>query len=88
MDEHERRVKATFVKGDAIPSFPAKLSRQIILWRWVVERFEVGRGYPEPELNELLKPINPDVATVRRALVDHGLMTRQGGVYRRVGDPV
>ena len=83
MDEHERRVIETFVKDGAIPSFPAKLSRQIILWRWVVERFEVGRSFPEPELNELLRPLNPDVATIRRALVDHGFMTRQDGVYRR-----
>lgn len=86
MDDDERRVIATFVKGGAIPTFPAKLKKQIVLWRWVVERFDVGRDYPEPELNDLLRPINPDVATIRRALVDHGLMTRRDGVYRRAGD--
>lgn len=86
MDDDERRVIATFVKGGAIPTFPAKLKRQVVLWRWVVERFEVDREYLEAEVNELLRPVNPDVATVRRALVDHGLMTRRGGVYRRVAD--
>jgi len=35
-------------------------------------------------VNDLLRPVNTDVATIRRALVDHGLMTRASGVYRRV----
>jgi hypothetical protein len=84
MDANEQRVLATFIKDGAIPTFPAKLTKQLVLWRWVVERFELGRDYPEADVNDVLRPINPDVATVRRALVDHGLMTRRSGIYRRV----
>ncbi len=84
MDDDERRVISTFVKDGAIPSFPAKLKKQLVLWRWVVERFDLDRDYPEMEVNGLLRPVNTDVATIRRALVDHGLMTRAAGVYRRV----
>ncbi len=84
MDDDERRVIATFIKDGAIPSFPAKLKKQLVLWRWVVERFDLDRDYPEADVNELLRPVNTDVATIRRALVDHGLMTRASGVYRRV----
>ncbi len=83
MDIDERRVIETFVRDGAIPSFPAKLKKQLVLWRWVVERFEMDRDYSEAEVNALLRPVNADVATIRRALVDHGLMSRGLGVYRR-----
>lgn len=87
MDNDEQRVLATFVRDGAIPTFPAKLKKQVVLWRWVVERFEADRAYLEAEVNDLLRPVNPDVATIRRALVDHALMTRRAGVYRRlIGD--
>ena len=83
MDDDEQRVIATFVRDGAIPAFPAKLKKQLVLWRWVVERFDVDREYPEADVNDILRPINHDVATIRRALVDHGFMTRVGGIYRR-----
>lgn len=47
--------------------------------------FEAGRPYPEPEVNERLKQLNPDFAALRRYLVEEGLMARAGGLYRRVG---
>jgi len=84
MDDDERRTLATFVKDGVIPNFPAKLKRQLVLWRRVVEHFDHDRDYVESEINDILRPINADVATIRRALVDHDLMRRQAGVYRRI----
>jgi len=87
ISEEEHRVLATFVKDGRIDSFPAQLKKQLVLWRYLVRRFEVDRAYPEAEVNDLLRAIHPDVATVRRALVDNGLMTRDAGVYRRSDAP-
>jgi len=49
----------------------------------LAERFEPGRPYPEGEVNDLLNGDAPDPATLRRLLVDHGLLDRERGVYRR-----
>lgn len=49
----------------------------------LADRFEVGRDYPEREVSELLAADAPDHATLRRLLVDHGLLERRGGIYRR-----
>ena len=38
--------------------------------------FEPGQRYPESEVNERLKVINPDFALLRRYLVDEGLLKR------------
>ena len=41
------------------------------------------RPYLEKEVNQRLALFHPDVATLRRAMVDEGLLTRAGGVSRR-----
>ncbi len=40
--------------------------------------------YPEKEINERLEHCNPDYASLRRYLIDYGLMEREKGVYWRV----
>ena len=46
---------------------------------------EPGVRYPEREVNALLAVWHPDVAALRRYLVDEGLLTREAGVYWRSG---
>jgi hypothetical protein len=48
------------------------------------EVFTEDRGYPEKEVNQRLALFHPDVASLRRHMVDGGLVTREAGVYRRV----
>jgi hypothetical protein len=44
--------------------------------------------YPEPEVNERLHRFHADHATLRRALVDEGLLDRAAGQYWRAGGRV
>jgi hypothetical protein len=46
-------------------------------------RFEPGRDYSEPEVNELLAAYYDDYVTARRLLVDEQLLQRSAGIYRR-----
>ena len=45
--------------------------------------FTEDREYPEKEVNQRLALFNPDVAALRRYLVDDGYVTRDAGLYRR-----
>ena len=45
--------------------------------------FPEDRDYEEKEVNMRLALLHPDVAALRRYLVDAGLMTRAAGIYRR-----
>ena len=69
-----------------ITRLPAKLSRKNKLSIELLEAFEHGVTYTEPELNEILKAHLDDFALVRRTLVDMGLLERDayGKQYRRV----
>jgi len=79
----ERAVLMTFFEGDRLVSVPVQPAKLMIVLGWIVGRFEPGREYPEREVNELLLHHYDDYAWLRRALVDHGFMTRERGIYRR-----
>ncbi|HST82111.1 MAG TPA: DUF2087 domain-containing protein [Kineosporiaceae bacterium] len=49
--------------------------------------FEYGVEYPEAEVNERLKELNPDFAALRRYLVEAQLLTRDHGIYQRPMSP-
>jgi len=73
-----------FFRGHRLERYPAQRSRQIAVLTWLVEDFEVGESYPEPEINRIIGLRHPDFATIRRALIDDGFMVRSGGIYRRI----
>ena len=53
------------------------------LLRYLAETvFEPGVSYPEKEVNQRLALLHPDVASLRRYLVDLHFMARTRGVYR------
>jgi hypothetical protein len=61
--------------------------RRLVLER-LIERFELGRGYAEPEVNAILKAAHTfeDHVLLRRELFDGGLLDRlpDGRRYWRV----
>jgi hypothetical protein len=65
---------------ERLPASPAARTR--VLAR-VVERFEREREYEEREVNVLLSQVDNDFATLRRYLVDEGLLRREKARYRR-----
>ena len=50
---------------------------------YVARRFDESRDYEEREVNELLAGFHYDTASLRRYLVDEGMLEREAGVYRR-----
>jgi len=50
---------------------------------WLVEKFQPGVAYPEKAVNELLQGHAIDHVTLRRLLIDHGLIVRTAGIYQR-----
>lgn len=84
MTEEEARILQIFTREGELLQMPARRNKQLVILRWVVERFEFGAQYPEKQVNEILKEVNADYSMLRRSLVDAGLMQRESGVYWRV----
>jgi hypothetical protein len=83
LTEREKVVRA-FLRDDRLVSIPAKPRKRELLLPVILDRcFPEDRGYEEKEVNMRLALLHPDVAALRRYLVDGGLMTRDAGIYRR-----
>jgi hypothetical protein len=80
----EQKVLHTFVANGRITQLPARRKKQLVIMNWVVEHFEYDVRYPEAVLNEKLKQLNPDFASLRRYLIDHKLMARENNIYWRI----
>jgi hypothetical protein len=80
----EQKVLSTFVENGRITQLPARRKKQLVVMNWVVEHFKYDVRYPEADLNEKLKELNPDFASLRRYLIDHKLMARENNVYWRI----
>jgi len=85
MDDAERRVLARFFVGRTLTKIPVgHAKRRVVLERLALE-FEIGHHYPESVVNDVLRAFHPDVAALRRYMVDEQLLDRADGVYWRSG---
>ena len=86
LDADQRRVLRAYLEDGRLTTIPARGRKRDVVLRFLLERvFTEDRAYTEQEVNERLAAFHPDVAALRRYLVDSGLAVRPGGQYRRVG---
>ena len=84
-DENEKILKKYFKAGldGPITTFAMKEKSKLVVLRQIVKRFEPDHIYSEKEVNEILRNIYDDFATVRRYLIEYGFMDRKpdGSAY-------
>lgn len=77
-----------FLRADgSVDRYPAQHGERRALLALIADRaFLLGAVYSESEVNDALRPFSPDVATLRRYLIDHALLerTRSGTEYARI----
>ena len=83
-DAWERKVLRDFLDDGRLREIPAYRKKRRIILRWLATQFEVGRVYPEHEVNEIIQRYHPDTAPLRRELIGEKLMAREHGVYWRM----
>lgn len=82
VDEETKTLRA-FVKEDRIVQLPTGKKRMLVVLRWLVEKFEADRRYPEKEVNAIISNHHEDFASLRRYLVGYHFMAREKGIYWR-----
>jgi hypothetical protein len=93
-DQNPDEVVGRFIRNGRLVTLPSKRTNRLLVLDYLARLFEPGRRYPEEEVNRRLAAFHPDVATLRRHLVDEQFLERgdeaaQDGrsvkVYWRVG---
>jgi hypothetical protein len=74
---------AAFFRNGRLETIPAGRERRQALLVHVAGRFASGREYGEDEVNGILQGVHADHATLRRYLIDAGLLRRERGSYWR-----
>ncbi len=83
----DAKVIQAYIEDGRLTGIPAQGKKRLVVLRWLRERvFTEDREYPEKEVNQRLAVFHPDVAALRRYMVDAGLASRAAGLYRRSDD--
>jgi DNA-binding HxlR family transcriptional regulator len=83
LDEYRRKVVTTFFPHGVLAKLPAQHKKRLLVLEQFAIRFETGRRYTEAEVTGLIRPLYDDYCTVRRLLVDEGLLRRDDSSYWR-----
>lgn len=78
-EENTEILKAYFKQGPEGPlsEFPKKQKRKAAILRQLIKRFTPERRYSEKEINAVLSEAYHDYVTLRRYLIDYGLLDRE-----------
>lgn len=83
-DDFERKTLADYIGRDGmLKAIPTQQKKLLVILRHLVKSFEMERRYPEKEVNEIIWKFHEDNASLRRYMVDFGLMAREKGIYWR-----
>ena len=58
--------------------------KKVICYEVIASQFDIGKEYSEKELDEIISEIHEDYCTIRRDMISEGMLTREGGIYRRI----
>lgn len=80
-----RKVLRSYLVDGRLPVIPRPGAKRRLLLGHLATAFEPGMRYTESEVNATVRVWHPDVAALRRYLIDEGLLARENGVYWRSG---
>ena len=81
----ERDTLYAFIRGGRLASIPARERKKLVVYRYLVDQVfpDPAETLDERDVNMRLALWHPDVATIRRAMVDLRFVSREGMTYRR-----
>lgn len=78
--DFDKKVLRDFSTPDGkLRSIPTQHKKRMVILQHLSSKFQPGILYSEKQVNEILKQFYPDYASLRRDLVDEGLLAREGG---------
>lgn len=78
----QKVIDSFFDKEGRLKVIPAQRKKRLVILDKMSEAFEPGRAYTEREVNLIIADFHDDFCTLRRDMVDEGIMSRKDGEYR------
>ena len=80
---YRQRVLDSFFEYGRLKAIPAQRKKERICLEEIAKELELGRPYPERELNQVLLRFHQDYCTLRRDMIIEGILRREEGLYTR-----
>ncbi len=88
-EDYDTKTLRGFVRADGtLASMPASRKKRGAVLRWLMRDFTEGQKYSEAQVNDAIQRHHWDSATLRRELIGHSMMAREGAVYWRLPESV
>ena len=81
---YRQRLLDSFFEYGRLKSIPAQRKKERICLEEIAKELELGRPYPERELNQVLLRFHQDYCTLRRDMISEGILRREEGLYTRL----
>jgi hypothetical protein len=81
-------LRAFLTEDGSLRSIPTKIRKRLAVLDHLAQEFEPGERYAETDVNNRLRAFHPDIAALRRYLVEEGFLERENSVYWRAGGTV
>ena len=82
-EAYRKKVISAFFDYGRLISIPSQLKKERIVLEEIAKAFEPGRKYSEKEVNEIILTFHEDFCTLRKDMVQEGLLCRKKSVYTR-----
>lgn len=84
MNTQLRELKPFINEEGQLTSYPAKYKKKLMALWYLADKIDMDRQYSEPEINSLINSLHTfgDQATLRRELIDKGLLLRSADCSR------
>lgn len=80
-EEYRKKVIASFFEFGELKTIPAQRKKERIILEEIAKVFEAEKVYSEQEVNEVISRFHKDYCTLRRDMVDEGIMIREDARY-------
>lgn len=81
-ENYRKKVIESFFEYGKLKSIPVQNKKEKIVLSEILKAFEKGREYSEREVNIIIADFNDDFCTIRRDMIDFGMLERSNGIYK------
>ena len=81
---YRQRVLDSFFEYGRLKSIPAQRKKERICLEEIAKELELGRPYPERELNQVLLRFHQEKKKKSRDMISEGILRREEGLYTRL----
>ena len=81
INKYREKILKTFIKKGRLTKLPVQHKKKLIILYEFVKNIKIGKEYEEKEIDEIINKVYDDHCTIRRLLIDEGIMKRKNHIY-------